>query len=112
MIPTPQNDGAAEVAAPTAPHPEANTFSTYQSAASAVNRPSVDLAHFPAELKRERIWCNWRYEIREDGKPTKVPYRDLVARAKSNGRETWITLECALANLENPNSTWTASVAL
>ena len=41
-----------------------------------------DLTNFPAELKAERVWCLWRYEIKDKGEPTKVPYRDLVTPAR------------------------------
>jgi hypothetical protein len=67
-------------------------------------RPTVDLSLFPADLKSERIWCTWRYETLPNGKATKVPYRDLSRKASSTNPETWTTLDAALANLANPNS--------
>ena len=47
MIPSPQNNGAVEVAAPTAPHFSSQLLSTYQADVSDVNRAAVDLPNFP-----------------------------------------------------------------
>lgn len=39
----------------------------------------------PQELKEMDIWCVWKYEQRENGKPTKVPYNPMTGRkARSN----------------------------
>lgn len=82
----------------------AGTSAVLPSGGAAVTRPTVDLSNFPEQLKLERIWCLWKYEWR-DGKNTKVPYQNLAWRAASDRPETWCSLDVALANLANPNST-------
>jgi putative DNA primase/helicase len=55
------------------------------------------------ELKAERRWICWRYEMR-DGEETKVPYNPVTGKkAQSNHSDTWTTFEKALAVVNNYN---------
>lgn len=46
-------------------------------------------ANLPDELRSERRWVVWKYELR-DGKPTKIPFDPVTRqRAKSNDPATW-----------------------
>jgi putative DNA primase/helicase len=106
--PTTKSNGAAESAISTTPIVSLLPTKIVSTNGDGINqnppRPTVDLSHFPSELKNERIWCTWRYETR-DGKETKVPYRDLARKSDPSDPAAWTTLDAALANLANPNST-------
>ncbi len=42
-----------------------------------------------AVFENEKIWVNWKYEVK-DGKPTKVPYSAMITgRAASDNPDTW-----------------------
>src|SRR5262249_6358768 len=60
---------------------------------------TVKLEKFPEQLRRKRVWCIWRYEVRDD-KPTKVPCQPTGYFAKSNDPATWVSFEeaCAAAD--------------
>jgi len=59
----------------------------------------INIAEIPAELKPLPRWVVWRYELDEDGRPTKVPYRpsDPTRRASSTDPKSWSDFETALA---------------
>ncbi|UBH07871.1 phage/plasmid primase, P4 family [Macrococcus armenti] len=53
--------------------------------------------NFPEELTKIDNWCVWKYEKRNNQKPTKVPYNAHTGqRAKSNDSSTWSSFESAL----------------
>jgi hypothetical protein len=56
--------------------------------------------NFPAELREDKLWCNWRLVQRGDKKPTKVPFQPSGAPASSTDSSTWSTFEgvCTAAN--------------
>lgn len=57
----------------------------------------------PDSLTELDQWIVWRYEQRDDGKPTKVPYHINGSRASSTDPKTWCSWDEALkAWQENP----------
>lgn len=57
---------------------------------------SANLAFVSAELKALPQWVGWRYEVRGDGKKTKVPRQVHASKqAESNNPATWTTFEAA-----------------
>ena len=58
---------------------------------------SLKVENIPAELKRLRAWCWWRYDYRpKQSKPwTKVPRRINGSGAKSNASSTWTSFDSA-----------------
>lgn len=53
--------------------------------------------NFPEELTKIDNWCVWKYEKRNNQKPTKVPYNAQTGqRAKSNDSNTWSSFESAM----------------
>jgi hypothetical protein len=62
--------------------------------------PSVE--SIPEEMKGFNNWVCWKYEQREGGKPTKIPYNPLNGtKARSNDSSTWTSLVNALAALDS-----------
>jgi hypothetical protein len=56
----------------------------------------VNPAGIPESLKKSGArWVLWRLENR-DGKPTKVPYADILKKARSNDPKTWISYDTAI----------------
>lgn len=55
-------------------------------------------------LKAERRWCIWKRELRNENW-TKVPYYDLVSRARSNDPEHWIDYNTAEQLYSNNQAT-------
>lgn len=54
--------------------------------------------NIPEEMKQRRMWCCWRLEPGEDGKPTKIPRKaNGGARVKSDEPSGWATFDEAVA---------------
>lgn len=52
----------------------------------------------PVEMRHYRQWICWKFENREGGKPTKVPYRPIgVGKASVNKSEHWAGFDEAVA---------------
>jgi hypothetical protein len=58
----------------------------------------INYDNIPEELRQRRMWCCYRMELTEDGKPTKVPRKpNGGARAKSDEPDGWATFDEAVA---------------
>ena len=65
-------------------------------------RPSkTNTANIPAYLREHGLFCLWKYETKEDGTTTKVPYNPNSPQyhAQSNDRRTFAPLETAAARV-------------
>ena len=58
------------------------------------------------KLQQERRWCLWRYETRDDGDITKVPYMPNGRHARTDNRDTWSKFFIVLGESERDNSTY------
>lgn len=56
----------------------------------------IESDRIPDQLKNRTQWLNWRIEVRDGGKPTKVPYQTNGKHAKSNDPTTWNDLNTCL----------------
>jgi primase-polymerase (primpol)-like protein len=57
----------------------------------------VQPENMPAALKERHQWVNWKYELTQDGKWTKVPYiAGTTYRASSTNPQTWRTFDEAI----------------
>lgn len=66
-----------------------------------------NFANIPAELKRLPQWVVWKYEMTDDGKPTKVLYNPKGGwRASTTDARTWVTFDEAVAAYEAGNGEW------
>lgn len=59
----------------------------------------TNTANIPAYLREHGLFCLWKYETKEDGTTTKVPYNPKSPQyhAQSNDRRTFASLETAAA---------------
>lgn len=55
---------------------------------------------FPDELKALRQWCCWRYVVRDNGKPGKLPLNADGSRSSSKRRELWCSYAEASESVE------------
>jgi hypothetical protein len=60
----------------------------------------------PASLAELDQWIVWRYEARDDSKPTKVPYQPNGRHASSTDPTTWWSCEDALGALREDRGRW------
>jgi primase-polymerase (primpol)-like protein len=49
------------------------------------------------ELKEQKHWVCWKYELSEIGKPTKVPYQPNNVKASTKDASTWSTFDAVAA---------------
>ena len=55
---------------------------------------------FPQYLRERVQWCMWRYETRDDGSKTKIPYQRSGHPAKSNNPQTWSSFDAVVATFK------------
>lgn len=78
-----------------------STRPLFAAAVGGATMTAINVTGIPADIKGLRQWVNWRYEAKEDGKPTKVCYQPTGQHAKSNDAATWADFQTCLDALPN-----------